>query len=311
MSGDGAVYDLARRHDGRVTCDCPHYTARIEGLSEDLCKHGRALVELKLLPAPRPTLAADRQIKPAPKLEPTPPPEPTPDPGAEIRASLTALDAAAAREHHRRRASEPTATTTTPSGSASAPAPDGAAAAAEVRPEPRPITAADRARRAAFGIQLPEATAEAPGSLQGEPTVVAEETPTDPPPTPPERSQTAEDPAASGDPAADADPDDPADLDDPWGLDDRIGLGPEPLLPRSALADWIDQQAAEYRQRGGSAARWLAQQLDQMASTARVLQAANGAQYDDRLDAMEDARDRRLAEEAVDRFAAAMSLATA
>jgi hypothetical protein len=129
--------------------------------------------------------------------------------------------------------------------------------------------------------------------------------PTDPPPTPQEPSQTAEDDAEGDGPA------DPADLDDPWGPDDRIGLGPEPLQPRSALGDWIDQQAAEYRRRGGTAAKWLARQLDQMASMARTLGAANGSDYDDRLAELEDAWDRRLAEEAVDRFAAQMSLATA
>src|SRR4051812_30142799 len=51
---DGQVYDVIRRHDGRITCDCPHYTVRIEGLSADLCKHGKAAVELGLIAAPRP-----------------------------------------------------------------------------------------------------------------------------------------------------------------------------------------------------------------------------------------------------------------
>jgi hypothetical protein len=173
-----------------------------------------------------------------------------------------------------------------------------------VRPESRPVTKADYARRAAFGIQLPEAPADGPGPLLGEPPRAAEEIPADPPPTPPREPQTAEE----GGPDGGADP---ADLDDPWGPDDRVGLGPEPLLPRSALADWIEAQAAEYRKRGGTASQWLGRQLEQMASTARVLGAANGEQYDDRLDAMEDARDRRLAEEAVDRYCASLSAATA
>jgi hypothetical protein len=65
MSGEGEVYDLVRRHDGRITCDCPHYTARIEGFSEDSCKHGRAAAELGLLPAPKPSLSPIGE-KPAP-----------------------------------------------------------------------------------------------------------------------------------------------------------------------------------------------------------------------------------------------------
>jgi hypothetical protein len=276
LSGQGEVYDLVRRYDGRITCDCPHYTARIEGLSEDLCKHGRALVELGLLPKPKPTMAApkpepmDRQTRPATKPEPAGEPDLGPRCGPGCPATV----------NH------------------PAPCPD--------CPN-RPVTRADIAASAVFGIKLPaEAPADGPGSLQGEPPAGVEETPIDPTPTPPGRPQAAEDPAAGDD------PDGGGDLDAPWSEDDRIGLGPEPLEVRSPLADWIDQQAAEYRRRGGTAAKWLARQLDEMASTARVLQAANGEQYDDRLDAMEADRDRRLAEEAVDRFAAEMSsLATA
>jgi hypothetical protein len=64
QAGDGAIYDVIRRHDGLVACDCPHYTARIEGLSCDCCKHGLALVELGLIEAPEPI------VEPTPCCDP-------------------------------------------------------------------------------------------------------------------------------------------------------------------------------------------------------------------------------------------------
>jgi hypothetical protein len=140
MSGDGVVYDLVREHSGRCRCDCPHFVARIEGLSEDLCKHLRAAVELGLLPKPKPSMAADRRTKPAPEPEPEPKPEPEPTPIATTTTSGPAP---------------------TPDGAAeegpSAPAPrfegdDTVPDDQPARPAVRPVTAADHARRAAFGI---------------------------------------------------------------------------------------------------------------------------------------------------------------
>jgi hypothetical protein len=51
-SGDHAVYDVIRQHDGIVACSCPDYIARHQGNGYGLCKHGKALVELGLMPAP-------------------------------------------------------------------------------------------------------------------------------------------------------------------------------------------------------------------------------------------------------------------
>jgi hypothetical protein len=49
---DRDVYDVIRRPDGSVACDCPDYEFRRDGLTAEPCKHGRALVELGLMPAP-------------------------------------------------------------------------------------------------------------------------------------------------------------------------------------------------------------------------------------------------------------------
>lgn len=50
--GDRAVYDVIREHGSIVACDCPDYEARRRGNGYELCKHGRALVELGLMLAP-------------------------------------------------------------------------------------------------------------------------------------------------------------------------------------------------------------------------------------------------------------------
>jgi hypothetical protein len=170
------VYDVIRTLAGLVECSCPDYEARHRGLDCGACKHGRALVTLGLMAAPKPEpTPVDRQTKPA--LAPEPAPAPTP------------------------------AATTTTSGPA--PAPDVAAAVRGARPEPRPVTEADRARRAVFGITLPEIPAEAPGSSQDASAAAVDQTP----PTPPGEPQGPEGHAEG------AGPDDGADLDDPWSED--------------------------------------------------------------------------------------------
>jgi hypothetical protein len=58
--GDRATYDVIRRHDDTVACDCPDYLYRHDG-TVGLCKHGRALVELGLMPA-----SCGTALKPAP-----------------------------------------------------------------------------------------------------------------------------------------------------------------------------------------------------------------------------------------------------
>lgn len=50
---DGAVYDVIREDDGHVACDCPDYEARHRGNGFGMCKHGRSLVTLGLLDAPK------------------------------------------------------------------------------------------------------------------------------------------------------------------------------------------------------------------------------------------------------------------
>src|SRR4051812_28635403 len=50
-SGDHAVHDVLRTHAGIVECSCPDYIARHQGNGYGICKHGRALVELGLMPA--------------------------------------------------------------------------------------------------------------------------------------------------------------------------------------------------------------------------------------------------------------------
>jgi len=48
MSGDYAVYDLARTTDGLVICDCADYTYRRMGLTSEPCKHGKAAIHMGL-----------------------------------------------------------------------------------------------------------------------------------------------------------------------------------------------------------------------------------------------------------------------
>jgi hypothetical protein len=98
---DRDVYDVLRRHDGTVACDCPDFEFRHEGLTDAPCKHGRALVELGLMPAPLAPESAPavEVIEPAPPApcctpeepapclactpaEPAPVAEPAPDPDA-------------------------------------------------------------------------------------------------------------------------------------------------------------------------------------------------------------------------------------
>lgn len=49
---DAAVYDVVRTHDGLAACDCPHYEARLRGLSSAPCKHGTALIDAGLAAPP-------------------------------------------------------------------------------------------------------------------------------------------------------------------------------------------------------------------------------------------------------------------
>jgi hypothetical protein len=65
----GQVYDVIRTLYGLVECDCPDYEARHRGLDCGCCKHGRALVELGMIEAPKPV-----------PFKPTPEPEPTDEP---------------------------------------------------------------------------------------------------------------------------------------------------------------------------------------------------------------------------------------
>lgn len=50
-SGDHEVYDVIRTHRGLVECSCPSYVSTHAGTSS-YCKHGRALIQLGLLPTP-------------------------------------------------------------------------------------------------------------------------------------------------------------------------------------------------------------------------------------------------------------------
>ena len=45
---DGGTYDVIRTAAGIVECDCPDYEARHRGNGFGCCKHGRALVQLRL-----------------------------------------------------------------------------------------------------------------------------------------------------------------------------------------------------------------------------------------------------------------------
>jgi hypothetical protein len=47
------VYNVIHTETGINTCDCMDYLRRHQGNGYGLCKHGRALVELGLMPAPR------------------------------------------------------------------------------------------------------------------------------------------------------------------------------------------------------------------------------------------------------------------
>lgn len=52
-SGNHEVYDVIHDAFGCVACSCPDYIARHDGTSS-MCKHGRALVALGLMPGPAP-----------------------------------------------------------------------------------------------------------------------------------------------------------------------------------------------------------------------------------------------------------------
>lgn len=54
----GASYDVVRRHDGLVECDCPDYEFRHRGTAGQ-CKHSRAAVVHGLLIPPAPAPAAE------------------------------------------------------------------------------------------------------------------------------------------------------------------------------------------------------------------------------------------------------------
>jgi hypothetical protein len=45
---DGTAYDIARTHHG-LTCDCPDFIFRRDGLDPDGCKHIKAMVAYGLL----------------------------------------------------------------------------------------------------------------------------------------------------------------------------------------------------------------------------------------------------------------------
>ena len=45
---DGTAYDIARTHHG-LTCDCPDFIFRLDGLDPDGCKHIKAMVAYGLL----------------------------------------------------------------------------------------------------------------------------------------------------------------------------------------------------------------------------------------------------------------------
>lgn len=75
-SGAHEVYDVIRTHAGTVECSCPDYIARHQGNGYGTCKHGRALVELGLMPAPiapefaAPAPAPIAEAAPVPVVEP-------------------------------------------------------------------------------------------------------------------------------------------------------------------------------------------------------------------------------------------------
>jgi hypothetical protein len=82
----------------------------------------------------------------------------------------------------------------------------------------------------------------------------------------------------------------PLDLDDPACGGDDLVAG-EPTLP---FAAWIECHAARIRSGGTDAAAWLAGKLDELAATARFLDAQAPGQFDDRLDLAEDELRARL-----------------
>lgn len=77
-SGNHEVYDVIHDAFGCVACSCPDYIARHDGTSS-MCKHGRALTSLGLMPMPAPIPAPavahvpDEFDPPAPCCEPTEP----------------------------------------------------------------------------------------------------------------------------------------------------------------------------------------------------------------------------------------------
>jgi hypothetical protein len=50
-TADRAVHDVLRTHAGPIECSCPDFVCRRQGLTDEPCKHGLALLTLGLLPA--------------------------------------------------------------------------------------------------------------------------------------------------------------------------------------------------------------------------------------------------------------------
>jgi hypothetical protein len=71
---DDAVYDLVRTYAGLVECTCADYECRRRGLTCKPCKHGRALIELGLLPPVSPNFGPIPEPSPAAASEPEPAP---------------------------------------------------------------------------------------------------------------------------------------------------------------------------------------------------------------------------------------------
>jgi hypothetical protein len=272
-SGNHEVYDLVRTHAGIVECTCPDYESRHRGNGFGTCKHGKALVELGLMPAPI-----------APEFAP-----------AKGIHAVTTLPVAAPRNHFEREWAE------------SAPAVEVAPAPAPIAPEPccAPSEAEpcrECVEASVDGLQMEDRASDAaptaqcicPTCTEDVACVAAESE--DAGPAEAWGPEWDIDVWMLGADAPEPGPDGP---DDGPSAEDRAEAerGARELLnpagpPTLTLAELVEKQVQFYLAWQTDAGDLIAGQLDQLASRIRFLDARSPAEFSARGDVMDrDDRD--------------------
>lgn len=278
-----AVYDVARGTDGLVTCSCPSYEVTYRGNGLATCKHGSAVVQLGLLPAPSVHVEPSRPASskaPEPIVTPLPlPPNTCALP--QINGNGLVLDELFRINGARNRARSAYAADCPAASSAEL---DRVAAAA----------ARDMLRRVLKDRPpAPELPAAAACCQEADPCKAC---------SPAEAVRTAPVPAidddqaeGEGDPSTwpawtDADAwelgPDPDDLDD-VDIDVDYDLAPAEASALLTLPELIDQQAARLRRMETYAGDLMARSLTQLAEMVRSVQASTPGDYAARLEVLD------------------------